>query len=377
METGNNHSLQEQPPQYQQETNLLFIDEDDDNRKDDIKLLEIITTSTSNSKKDTISVTAAKLKNKLKNVDFLDENKINKTSEMMNDEFEFQIDKSMQDLEHLESIQSDSDNDNETLIGNSNNNNLNKKKSLTKKKEKTSGIASLMSTSSSSDSSSTSDSSSENEGEKIVSTYNPNVSRKPVEVFNQNIAYPPTHPLSQITWYSERRRLSECKEEDEDDEKVSSPLPNLNGSCGIQINGNTNGNTTTVTGTTRQFIVTKTEEFPDKSPFVSVPVPKQSPNVPVSAEPRAEIKELKHLTPKQNSQTIHFPCTSPIKPTVQSLFTQLNPHLDRKFFDTSLIEIREKAVDSDSSLVATILPILDDVWIKRDVVVKPAVSCLY
>lgn len=131
--------------------------------------------------------------------------------------------------------------------------------------------------------------------------------------------------------FQERRRLSQCKEEDEEEwaERVA--------------RGNAQK-----TGVRHKFIVTKAE-----------------------LEPRAEAQHLRNMTAKQNSATIHFPCSSATqqRSTLQELFfsphKELNPHMDRRYFDTSLVEIRSQNT-STQSLNKCVTDIVDgNVWVPR------------
>lgn len=141
------------------------------------------------------------------------------------------------------------------------------------------------------------------------------------------------------------RRLSQCKEEEEEEEDKFSPpkayVPSL-----ITIE---NKHSKEVTIANNRFIVTKA------SPIA----------------PRHElIKKLENLSPKQNSQTIHFPCSVPTRQTAQSIFSPSSRittagHVSNAFFDTSLVEIRPQ-VNISKSIDDISVPIEDDnIWIKR------------
>lgn len=154
--------------------------------------------------------------------------------------------------------------------------------------------------------------------------------------------------------FSIRRRLSECKEETEeieDDENEKT------------ITVNTKSGSTEVAGTTRKFIVTKTQQ-----------------------QPRVEAENLRNMTAKQNSQTISFPCSSlsPKKyPSIRNIFSPdggtINPHLDTKFFDTSLVEVRQLALSSTNldQPDSAYDQLKDDIWIPRNVSKKKVVSILF
>lgn len=143
------------------------------------------------------------------------------------------------------------------------------------------------------------------------------------------LRYPEIGQPQNLLWrplllpFQERRRLSQCKEEDE--ELIESEK------------GQATSPTKTVTGPRHKFIVTKAE-----------------------AIPRPEVEKLKNFTVKQNAATIHFPCSSSVtkRASVNSAFfspnREFSPHLDKKFFDTSLIEIRSMNSMNDVSTSASI-----------------------
>lgn len=119
--------------------------------------------------------------------------------------------------------------------------------------------------------------------------------------------------------FQERRRLSQCKEEDADDD-----LDKLNK---IQ-------NQQHIAGARRKFIVTKMNES----------------NIMM---PRPEAENLRKLGAKVNAATIHFPCSSnnqraPLAGLFAGRSGTFNPHLDKRFFDSSLVEVRVNTASSQS-----------------------------
>jgi hypothetical protein len=260
--------------------------------------------------------------------------------ENVGEEFELQIDKSMQDLEHY-STKYDSDSDIETNVQS---NKESKKKQL--KKTKTVG-------------SSSDTSCSEDEEELNAASTFP---LKATEALNKMLFPKTPLPLP----FCVRRKLSECKEEEEEEAERA-----LNGSRSSASNGKvardspekskTVANTSNETAKTKKrFTVTKTAA------------------VVLAPSPRREIVLLKNLNKKSNSQTIHFPCASPIKPSLHNLFSPQmleSPHLDNRFFDASLVEIRPTATSTKSLDEAdAIIDEIDDVWIKREQSDKKVVS---
>lgn len=65
---------------------------------------------------------------------------------------------------------------------------------------------------------------------------------------------------------------------------------------------------------------------------------------------RPEAEHLRNLSAKSNAATISFPCSSAINRTpLTSLFASnrsIEPHLDRRFFDTSLVRINANSTQS-------------------------------
>lgn len=116
------------------------------------------------------------------------------------------------------------------------------------------------------------------------------------------------------------------------------------------------------TGTRRKFIVTRMDS-----------------NVLLESPTRPEAEHLKNLTPKSNYATISFPCSSSInRSPLSSLFgtnTTFEPHLDKRFFDTSLVRInstQSTTVSAASSQDNSINVDNHDVWERRkDLTAKP------
>lgn len=145
---------------------------------------------------------------------------------------------------------------------------------------------------------------------------------------------------------AEKRRLSECLEEDEEEEKKDNDKKDVSNSESDKSLSESNSSTATVTeltGTTHKFLVTKAKE------------PNSVCKVPQAFRRR----------PYNQSNTVHFPATDPRRPNVQSIFNRnsplVSPHFDKRFFDSSLIEIKSQAsststLDQDS---------IEDIWIRR------------
>lgn len=252
---------------------------------------------------------------KIEKQQFEQDNEVNLTMEMLSDDFEKNIEESMNDLEtldHLERIDSEADIIEDKLIawpGNS-----------TKRTSQHSNHVEFCERriSASSESSANSD----NEEEVSYQTTEELDPFRNPEAKNQNILW---RPLS--IPFQERRRLSQCKEEDEDDsERVG-------------------GGNKRIAGTKHKFIVTKTEVCP-----------------------RPEAEKLRDVSAKQNAATIHFPCSSiDQRASLNSVFmvkNDFNPHLDKQFFDTSLVEIRSTNGSTKSLNKSNNVPD-DTVWVPR------------
>lgn len=157
---------------------------------------------------------------------------------------------------------------------------------------------------------------------------------------SSSVSFRPPELIHRKTWssltmpFQERRRLSQCKEEDVDEEaKPMEQNPNPN---------------TQIAGARRKFIVTKMNE--------------------TNVVPRPEAENLRHLTNKVNAATIHFPCSSNSqRAPLAGLFSTrgaFNPHLDKRFFDSSLVEVRMNETSSQS--LNNPPPVVEqNVWEKR------------
>lgn len=160
-----------------------------------------------------------------------------------------------------------------------------------------------------------------------------------------------------------RRKLSQCKEEDNEDELAkeaettnnhSNSTSNIYAKTTTNVNSNNGvtakGKSNEIAGAKRKFIVTRM----DSQQLL-----------------RPEAENLRNLTEKSNAATIHFPCSSSTNPrsALSGLFpsnSSFEPHLDKRFFDSSLVEVRIKA-DSTQSLNKTLAEKaeFDSVWQRR------------
>lgn len=161
--------------------------------------------------------------------------------------------------------------------------------------------------------------------------------------------------------FVERRRLSECREEDEDEDKKEVVTDNKNDCKGVEsISGSekslsetsstsSKNAVTELSGPTHKFLVSKT----------------QLPNAPV---------RRRHY---QQANTVHFPATEPRKPSLYSIFNRTSPlpspHFDKRFFDSSMVEMKSLAsststIDNDSS---------EDIWVMRPDIASKNVSSFF
>lgn len=148
------------------------------------------------------------------------------------------------------------------------------------------------------------------------------------------------------------RRLSQCREEDEEEDKKdqhvpSSDLTTISGSDKSLSESSSGGSKSsvidTVTGPTHKFVITKTKQ-------------------PSEAATNFARNSRKY----QQANTVHFPTDSKSnRPSVYSIFGKssaiTSPHYDRKFFDSSLIEMKSQTsssstIDCDGA---------EDIWVKR------------
>lgn len=280
-------------------------------------------------KKSSKNEKTAKFNNKNEKKQFEQDNEVNLTMEKLSDDFEKNIEESMNDLEsldHFERHDSEADIIEDKLIawpGNS-----------TKRTSQPSNHVEFCERriSASSESSNNSD----NEEESSYRTIEEMDPFRSPESKNQNILW---RPLS--IPFQERRRLSQCKEEDEDDSER------------VQNGGGNNA----VSGRKHKFIVTKTE----------------------TVCPRPEAEKLRDVSAKHNAATIHFPCSSvDQRASLSNVFMKndINPHLDKRFFDTSLVEIRSTN-GSTKSLNKSNNKTDDTVWVPRPNVSVVSICSIY
>lgn len=103
---------------------------------------------------------------------------------------------------------------------------------------------------------------------------------------------------------------------------------------------------------------------------------------------RPEAEQLRNFSAKSNAATISFPCSSAINRTpLTSLFASnrsMEPHLDKRFFDTSLVRINANSSQSlnasntsNASSQENSLNLDGDIWERRkEVGLKPRVQVI-
>lgn len=304
---------------------LLIIEENDDSDTPPSKAME----------EDPRLRLKVALKNKRLKEEFFRENEINRTAEILSEDFENEIHKSMLDLEDNASLAYSSDDD-------------------------------------------------DDDDDDVEESIPPNGTDE-----NGVVLRPTYGPSSLLLPFFERRRLSECKEESESDEENDSPMRPA-----ITVTS-TNGIThqteiaAEVPKAKQRFVVTRTVEDDMKvTKQQPVSILKKSPSPPSRQKLAAaqhspkkiryEAEEaLKDISARKNSQTIHFPCSPTGHTSVKSIFSPqgiLYPHLDKRYYDTSLVEIRtsqNQLITSTKSLDGTSTQPLNDIWIKQTDLKQP------
>lgn len=223
---------------------------------------------------------------------------------------------------------------------------------------------------------------------------------RPAHANHHHVSFPGPPPLPPTIRFDNRysvgvirRRLSQCKEEENEEEEqgaVNSALVaaaasmrkssslNTDSTSGMndEVDGGDEEKDKKVIPTSEEtvkvpvssrFTVTKTEsKKEEEEDKVDETVQLRSPPPQLRLGVEAM---LRNTSARQNSQTIHFPCSTPVqsRQSVQSMF---EPHLDKRFFDSSLVEIRSmndstQTVNEESLSDAVDAGGVNDVWVKR------------
>lgn len=157
------------------------------------------------------------------------------------------------------------------------------------------------------------------------------------------------------------RRLSQCREEDEDEEKkdvVPSNMSTISGSDKSLSESSSGSKTSvidTISGPTHKFVITKTKTSEIKEE------PK-----PTAEETKKELSEAAKLFAgrkeyRQANTVLGVPGYDPKRPPVSSIFQSplQSPHYDSNFFDSSLIEIKSQSTSTVDNCTN------EDIWVKR------------
>lgn len=157
------------------------------------------------------------------------------------------------------------------------------------------------------------------------------------------------------------RRLSQCREEDEDEEKkdMRDPVPSSSNISTISgsdksLSESSSGSKAsvidTVTGPTHKFVITKAKQHVDKE--------KKEEKQPCDIA-----KNFAAMREYRQSNTVNFPPTDTKRPSVYNVFRSpiQSPHYDYRFFDSSLIEMKSQTSSSSTIDYGS----TEDIWVKR------------
>lgn len=244
---------------------------------------------------------------------------------------------------------------------------------------------------------------SEEDIDKKLALFNQNIQTRSPDgrhAVNHHVSFPmpppPPMPTARFDRYGSvvltgRRRLSQCKEEENEEEETSSGAVN---SALVKKSSSLTAEIAARADRKAMHAKEPMEEEDEGEEEVILPVEIEEVKAPVSrftvtktekkeekdeTVPTSDVKTtllrpgvealLRNSSAKQNSQTIHFPCSTPVnnRLSVQSMF---EPHLDKRFFDTSLVEIRSlndssQTINEESTLNDSVDGDADDIWVKR------------
>lgn len=161
--------------------------------------------------------------------------------------------------------------------------------------------------------------------------------------------------------YTERRRLSQCREEDEDDYKKDNSTSNSPVKA-YDINKNDKQKNKSPCKY-KELIVDSNKLNDDKSTeddsSKRTVMGAKHKFLVTSAEPPLQKVEQALKTHTNNAHTVHFGTkgAEELRPNVRTIFAAENLHHDKNYFDSGLIEIR--------STVDGIPTSSEDIWIKR------------
>ncbi|RZB38870.1 hypothetical protein BDFB_000294, partial [Asbolus verrucosus] len=149
------------------------------------------------------------------------------------------------------------------------------------------------------------------------------------------------------------RRLSQCREEDEDEEKKdlkeqvpsNSNMSTISGSDKSLSESSSGSKTSvidTVSGPTHKFVITKTKQ------------PSEAAKIFASRQQYRQANTVHAIPPQLDAK----------RPSVYSIFKSPfpTPHYDSRFFDSSLIEMKS---ENSSSSTIDCIGSTEDIWVKR------------
>lgn len=245
----------------------------------------------------------------------------------------------------------------------------------------------------------------------LVTTINENIKGFLENDKTENVLqlYYNNHQNLPSTRHANQRRLSQCREEDEEEEKRDANKTELEAISGSEkslsessSNGSKSSVIDTVTGPTHKFVVTKTKvesectitNNTNKSTSTNgkttevdlnlkdgetvrlraaglpsdVTSTNKSPVKTPSGRPMTEAERIFATRKYYQSNTVHFPTTDPSRPSVYNLFSNRasplqSPHYDSRYFDSSLIAMKSQ---TSSSSTIDCGGSVEDVWVKRN-----------
>ncbi|CAG4942322.1 unnamed protein product [Colias eurytheme] len=157
--------------------------------------------------------------------------------------------------------------------------------------------------------------------------------------------------------YTERRRLSQCREEDEDDYRKDNSVSNSPSKALHLVDSNKNDNKLNKSPHKTESL--KIDNKEDKDPSKRTVMGAKHKFLVTTAETPPAKLERAFRTQVNNAHTVHFGTkgAEELRPSVRSIFAGENLHRDKNYFDSSLIEIR--------STVDGVATSSEDIWVKR------------
>lgn len=170
--------------------------------------------------------------------------------------------------------------------------------------------------------------------------------------------------------FTERRRLSQCREEDEDDEKKDNTKHKSNGSIDPNSEKSVDLNNDSISKQQDASMEKEDNKQEVRQPIADIEHPEleeSSKRTVMGAKHKFLVTKAETPAPIEralrmhvnNAHTVHFGTkgAEEQRPSVRTIFTGQNLHRDKNYFDSSLIEIR--------STVDGLLTSSEDIWVKR------------